>query len=119
MTQISEATAFEMIRRLVQGAADYQADLIVTLCPMCQLNLDAFQGEMNKHFKTNYHMPVLYFTQLMGLAFGIDAQDPGHRQRTGRRRAGAGQDRCRGARRRARQAEEAKPGRQVAAHAAA
>jgi heterodisulfide reductase subunit B len=43
------------------------------LCPMCQLNLDAFQGAMNRHFGTGYHMPVLYFTQLMGLAFGIDA----------------------------------------------
>jgi heterodisulfide reductase subunit B len=40
---------------------------------MCQLNLDGFQGPMNHHFKTNYNMPVLYFTQMMGLAFGMDA----------------------------------------------
>jgi heterodisulfide reductase subunit B len=73
MTQISEATGFEMIRRLIKGAVDYQADMIVTLCPMCQLNLDGFQGAMNRHFKTQYKMPVLYFTQLMGVAFGIDA----------------------------------------------
>lgn len=71
MTQISEATGFELIRRLVKGAADYQADLIVTVCPMCQLNLDAFQGAMNRYFKTAYHVPVLYFTQMMGLAFGL------------------------------------------------
>jgi heterodisulfide reductase subunit B len=37
---------------------------------MCQLNLDAYQIEMNKHFGTSYPIPVLYFTQLMGLAFG-------------------------------------------------
>ncbi len=73
MTQISEGTGFELIRRLVKGAADYQADLIVTVCPMCQLNLDAFQGAMNRYFKTAYHMPVLYYTQMMGLAFGLDA----------------------------------------------
>lgn len=72
MTQISEATGFELIRRLVKGAADYQADLIVTVCPMCQLNLDAFQGAMNRYFKTAYQMPVLYFTQMMGLAFGLE-----------------------------------------------
>ncbi len=77
MTQISEATGFELIRRLVKGAADYQADMIVTVCPMCQLNLDAFQGAMNRYFKTAYHVPVLYFTQMMGLAFGLDAETLG------------------------------------------
>jgi len=77
MTQISEATGFEMIRRLVKDATDGRADLIAALCPMCQLNLDAFQGPMNKFFKTDYHMPVLYFTQLVGLAFGLDAKSLG------------------------------------------
>jgi len=77
MTQISDASAFDMIRRLIKGAVEYQADLIVTLCPMCQLNLDAYQNGMNHYFKTNYRMPVLYFTQAMGLAFGIDASKLG------------------------------------------
>jgi heterodisulfide reductase subunit B len=77
MTQISEDSAFHMIGRLVKGAADRQADLIVTLCPMCQLNLDAYQGAMNQHFNTSYHVPVLYFTQMMGLAFGLQADKLG------------------------------------------
>ena len=71
MTQISEATGFEMIRRLVRGADEVQADVIATLCPMCQLNLDGFQGAMNRHFGTKYHVPVLYFTQLIGLAMDL------------------------------------------------
>ena len=71
MTQIKEPTALEIIRRLLKNAADYEADAIVTLCPMCQLNLDAYQENVNKHFGTNYKIPILYFTQLMGLAFGI------------------------------------------------
>lgn len=70
MTQINAPAAYELIRRLVHGAAEYEADALVTLCPMCQLNLDAYQAEMNRFFRTNYRMPVLYFTQLMGLAFG-------------------------------------------------
>lgn len=74
MTQISESVGFELIRRLVKGAADYETDVIAAICPMCQLNLDAFQGGMNRYFKTNYSIPVLYFTQLMGLAFGYDAK---------------------------------------------
>lgn len=74
MTQINMPTAYELIRRLVYGAAQYHADLMVTLCPMCQLNLDAYQSEMNRHFHTSYHMPILYFTQLMGLAFGLEPE---------------------------------------------
>jgi len=77
MTQISEPTAYELIRRLLYAAEDYKADVLVTLCPMCQLNVDAYQGDVNKHFKTNYHIPILYFTQLMGLAFGHEAEELG------------------------------------------
>jgi heterodisulfide reductase subunit B len=68
MTQIGPDVAYELIRRLVHAAAEYRADMMVTLCPMCQLNIDAYQGEMNRHFGTNYRMPILFFTQLMGLA---------------------------------------------------
>ena len=72
MTQIGPAVAFELIRRLVAGADQYKADMLVSLCPMCQLNVDAYQAEMNRYFKTNYHMPIIFFTQLIGLAFGVD-----------------------------------------------
>ena len=77
MSQIGPDTAFELIRRLVSSADHYEADLMATLCPMCQMNIDAYQGEMNRHFHTNYHMPVIFFTQLMGLAFGMDAKQLG------------------------------------------
>jgi heterodisulfide reductase subunit B len=73
MPSISTGVAYELIRRLLAGAQEYQADMLVTLCPMCQLNVDAYQLDVNHHFGTNYHIPILYFTQLMGLAFGKDA----------------------------------------------
>ena len=77
MTQIGPDTAFELIRRLISSAAEYKADALVALCPMCQMNLDAFQGQMNGYFHTNYHMPILFFTQLMGLAFGKNPEKLG------------------------------------------
>jgi heterodisulfide reductase subunit B2 len=77
MTQISENQAFELIYRLVQCAVDGGADMILCACPMCQLNLDAYQDRVAAQFKTNFHMPVLYFTQVLGLALGIDAQKLG------------------------------------------
>jgi len=72
MTQISADTAYELIRRLLHNAAEYQADVIVTACPMCQLNLDAYQSQVNHHFGTSYRLPVLYFTQMIGLAMGLE-----------------------------------------------
>lgn len=77
MTQIAPETAFELIRRLVSGADLYHADLMATVCPMCQMNVDAYQGEANRFFHTNYKMPIVFFTQLMGLAFGYEARDLG------------------------------------------
>jgi heterodisulfide reductase subunit B len=77
MTQISEKVAYELIRRLLHNAAEYQADVIACVCPMCQLNLDAYQGNVNRRFGTDYRMPILYFTQLMAMAFGLGAKEAG------------------------------------------
>ena len=77
MTQIGPETAFELIRRLVADADERGAVLMATVCPMCQLNIDAYQGEMNHFFGTSYHVPVLFFTQLMGLAFGRKPEELG------------------------------------------
>jgi heterodisulfide reductase subunit B len=77
MTQISADTAYELIRRLLKNADEYEADAIVTLCPICQLNLDAYQGNVNRHFGTNFNLPVLFFTQVIGLAMEIDPKELG------------------------------------------
>jgi heterodisulfide reductase subunit B len=77
MTQISEDTAYELQRRILHNAAEYNTDIIVTICPMCQLNLDAYQPQVNRKFNTRYKLPVLYFTQVMGLAFGLTVKELG------------------------------------------
>jgi heterodisulfide reductase subunit B2 len=50
-------------------------DCVVTVCPLCQINLEAYQREVAGHVGAPVNVPVLYFTQLMGLAFGLPAQD--------------------------------------------
>jgi heterodisulfide reductase subunit B len=72
MTQISEPQAFELIRRLLQSAVEYETDMILCMCPMCQLNMDAYQGRVNGFFKTNFKVPIIFFTQMVGVAFGLD-----------------------------------------------
>jgi heterodisulfide reductase subunit B len=39
---------------------------------MCQLNMDAYQSAVNRYFNTNFQMPIIFFTQLLGVALGID-----------------------------------------------
>ncbi len=80
MTQISETTALEMIHRLVRNASVNEADGMVTICPMCQLNLDVYQDPANRMFETSYTMPVLFFTQLIGLALGLSPEELGFGQ---------------------------------------
>lgn len=77
MTQIGPETAYELIRRLVSAAEQEKADIMVTVCPMCQMNLDAYQSETNRFFGTNFHMPIVFFTQLMAIAFGMDPKQAG------------------------------------------
>jgi heterodisulfide reductase subunit B len=72
MTQISEPQAFELIRRLLQSAVEYEADMILCMCPMCQLNLDGYQARVNGFFGTSFQMPIIFFTQMLGVAFGLD-----------------------------------------------
>ncbi len=80
MPMISPEAAFGLIHEIVATAVRQEADAIVTICPMCHLNLDMFQGQANRHYGTNYHMPILYFTQIMGLAYGLSAKEMGFGQ---------------------------------------
>jgi heterodisulfide reductase subunit B len=58
--------------RAVEGA-----DCIVTVCPLCQMNLESYQGQISKLLGQPLHMPVLYLTQLLGLAFGLSEKQLG------------------------------------------
>ena len=63
--------ALQMLRDLLQSAVDSGAEIIATACPLCQTNLECYQAEVNRAYGTNYTMPILYFTQLLGLALGV------------------------------------------------
>ena len=67
-------TAENVSARLVAGilsdAVAREADCIVVACPMCQTNLDAKQPEFCDRYGIPRTTPVLFLTQLMGLAFG-------------------------------------------------
>ena len=61
----------KLSRDILEAAKSVGADAIAVACPMCQANLDTRQEEIEEKYQTTYHLPILYFTQLMGLAFDI------------------------------------------------
>ena len=56
--------------KLLSMAKEAEASCLVTGCPMCQANLDTRQDELAKEVGENFDIPILYFTELMGLALG-------------------------------------------------
>jgi len=56
--------------KLLSMAKEAEADCLVTGCPMCQANLDTRQDELGKEVGDHLEIPILYFTELMGLAMG-------------------------------------------------
>ena len=69
--------AFEMSKNLIDAAKAKGADCIVTACPLCHMMLDAKQPDIADAFKVKLDMPVLYFTQILGLGLGIDPKKLG------------------------------------------
>jgi heterodisulfide reductase subunit B len=68
-----------LTREILAMAKAAGADCIATACPLCQLNLDLRQKDTEKAAGATFNLPVFYFTQLLGLAFGISRQELGLR----------------------------------------
>jgi len=67
----------KLIRDIVESAYDQDADMIVTPCPLCQANVEIYQDDINRKQGTKLAMPVVYYSQLMAVAYGASAKDAG------------------------------------------
>jgi len=67
-----EKIMFKMSRDILVNAKNAGADCLITACTLCHVNLDAKQKDAESYFDIKIDLPVLHFTQLMGLAFGVD-----------------------------------------------
>jgi heterodisulfide reductase subunit B len=65
--------ALELTSTILKAAQG--ADCIVTICPMCEMNLEAFQKSISKIGGEDLRIPVLYLPQLMGLALGLSSEE--------------------------------------------
>lgn len=69
--------AFAMAGNHIQEALDKGADCLVTPCPLCHLNLDSRQPEVEKFIGHKLGLPVLHLPQLVALALGIEPKQLG------------------------------------------
>jgi heterodisulfide reductase subunit B len=49
--------------------------MIATPCPLCQTNVEMYQDAINKKFGTDFNIPVVFYSQIMAVAFGMDARE--------------------------------------------
>ena len=71
------AAARPLVERIFRNAKANGATAVITACPMCHLNLDMREEEINHTMGTAYDMPVYQFTQLLALAMGATAREIG------------------------------------------
>ena len=69
--------AMEMSRKVLHDAKAVGAEAVIVACPLCQINLDSRQRQIEKEYEETFNLPIIYFTQLMGVAFGLDAKTLG------------------------------------------
>ena len=65
--------ALELVAAILKAARG--ADAIVTVCPMCQMNLEAYQKKISGMCKEDMSMTILYLPQFLGLALGLSQKD--------------------------------------------
>jgi heterodisulfide reductase subunit B2 len=72
--------ATECAARILNSAIKNGAEAVVSTCPMCTFNIDQKQSDIKKKDLSFNAIPVFYFTQLLGLALGLDPKTLGFEQ---------------------------------------
>jgi succinate dehydrogenase / fumarate reductase cytochrome b subunit len=72
---MNRENSLKLAGNAVAGAKDAGADLIVTPCPLCHLNLDSYQPQFASRMGRKLGIPILHVPQLVALAFGYSQAD--------------------------------------------
>jgi heterodisulfide reductase subunit B len=66
--------ALKLMAKILRDALARGANCFVTTCPMCQLNLDAYQDEVREKYGIEKSLPVYFITELIGVSMGMGAE---------------------------------------------
>jgi len=72
LTLTETEVALKLTQRILHDAKAVGAEAVAVACPLCQVNLDARQQQIASDFDEELGLPVFYYTQLMGLALGVE-----------------------------------------------
>lgn len=72
---VSDDLALNLAREKLANAAKAGADCISTLCPFCFIALDLGQLQIKSKLDETFDLPVLHYSELLGLALGIDPKE--------------------------------------------
>jgi heterodisulfide reductase subunit B len=68
-------TALFLMSQIIKDALARGANCFVTTCPMCQMNIDAYQDEVCEHYGIQKKLPIFFITELLGIAMGFTPQE--------------------------------------------
>jgi len=77
MTMANEATVLDLSNKILANAIAHGANCIVVACPMCHINLDMKQADIEREFGVKHDLMVYYLSDLVGLALGLDEKQLG------------------------------------------
>lgn len=66
-----------LIEKILRNAQANGADIIVTACPLCNMNLDMREQEINETMHKKYNIPIFQFTEILAIAMGAKAKECG------------------------------------------
>jgi len=64
-----------LVKEILESAHDSGADMLVTPCPVCQMNTEVYQDQINQKYGTKFNMPSVYYSTLMSVAYGKSAKE--------------------------------------------
>jgi len=77
LTATGDERGLSLVYQLLKDAKKRGGNVIVVPCTVCQFNLEVFQDKISTMYGENVSIPVLYFTQLLGLALGLSESELG------------------------------------------
>jgi heterodisulfide reductase subunit B len=77
MTMADTKTVLDLTSRILENAVEHGANCIVTVCPMCHVNLDMKQAAAAAFSGAAFHLPIYYLSDLVGMSLGLSANELG------------------------------------------
>jgi heterodisulfide reductase subunit B len=76
---VDQDIALAMANSKLEDVTENKVDALVTLCPFCTVMYEDNQRNIESKFEKTYDLPILYYPQIIGLAFGLDPKQLGFR----------------------------------------